>query len=174
MAHLWIREESTHWRVFPLNPAATIAVSVMPPREVEAPAEGVVLLRAGVAAPGAWVMIADRSHEIRINGLFLPTGIRRLFDRDEIRVDRMAPMFFSTEELAAITEFPGAERKIFCPRCKQEIARGDAAVKCPSVHCGVWYHQSPELSCWTYSDKCALCGQATSLEAGYAWCPGEI
>jgi hypothetical protein len=81
-------------------------------------------------------------------------------------------VFYSTERLALVEEFPGANAPAYCPRCKQAIASGHPAVKCPG--CGVYYHQSNELPCWTYTDVCALCPQSTALDAGYQWSPEAL
>lgn len=94
-----------------------------------------------------------------------------LCDRDEIRVGTGVQYFFSSEDLASIEEFPAQERTTHCGRCRQPIKAGSPAVRCPQ--CNVWYNQSAELPCWTYSDKCAYCGHPTSLEAGFSWVPEE-
>jgi len=81
-------------------------------------------------------------------------------------------MFFSTELLAGVTPYPGSERPILCARCKAEIATASPAVRCP--RCGAWHHQSDELPCWTYAERCSVCDQPTALDAGFAWTPEEL
>jgi hypothetical protein len=103
-----------------------------------------------------------------------------LSDRDELRwpVAHDAsgaaphPLFFSTERLAAVAPYPAGDRRGSCPRCKQLLTVGDAAVRCPS--CGLWHHATDELPCWTYGEHCAACQQVTSLDAGFQWTPEEL
>jgi hypothetical protein len=107
-----------------------------------------------------------------VNGLPLHHGIAVLFDRDEIRLapgGDGTPLYFSTERLAVVTQYSPAGRLGLCPRCKQAIAPGEDAVRCPG--CGVWHHSTAALPCWTYGDQCAACDHATSIEAGFRWTP---
>jgi hypothetical protein len=105
-------------------------------------------------------------------------GLCVLGDRDEIRMGGEL-RYFSTETLASVEAFPGAERAVFCGRCRQKIEAGTPAVCCPG--CGIWYHQdesanlaeSERLPCWTYSEKCAFCGHPTALDTVFAWTPEE-
>jgi Prokaryotic RING finger family 1 len=109
-----------------------------------------------------------------LNGLPLDAGIRVLADRDAIRLPGEGPRYFSTETLAKVETFP-SQAPVICARCKLPLAPGDDAVACPT--CGTWHHSPIDggESCWTYAATCAaLCGQATSLEAGYRWTPAEL
>ena len=150
-------------------------MSTTPPRTLDWESErellrGHVLLIQDRSPEGErWILMVGRDRESWLNGLSLPVGIRILADRDEIRIDGSAPMFFSTERLAQAEAFPSAEGPIYCPRCKLVLEAGSQAVRCPG--CEVWHHQSEDLGCWAYAGACALCPQPTSLEAGYAWYP---
>ena len=72
-------------------------------------------------------------------------------------------MFFSTESLASGEPFTGLDHPIFCPRCKQEIAGQNLAVRCPQ--CDAWHHQTEEFPCWTYARdaRCAIRRRASML-----------
>jgi hypothetical protein len=111
-----------------------------------------------------WVLVGAA----QVNGMPLLTGIRVLRDRDELQVGGLRA-FFSAEALAAVRPSPAQGERIFCPRCKQEIEKLSPAVRCPQ--CRVWHHQTAELPCWTYSERCASCNQPTDLNAGYRWTP---
>jgi hypothetical protein len=174
MAHLWIRDE-LGWGAQRL-PDAGFDLAATPgarsrDRGRPAPAGEVArLVRANPEGRAAWTMIASSGADVRVNSRTVPAGLRVLADRDEIRVGNDV-LYFSTERLAAIEAFPVAGRVVFCGRCRQQIDPGSPAVCCPS--CGIWYNQSPDLPCWTYSDKCTFCGHPTALDAGFAWTPEE-
>ena len=176
MAHLWVRDAEGNLGVFPLL-GVPIDLTASPPRRAVDPVseKGVsaVLAPAPAApdAPPVWVMMAQPAIDVQVNGLRLSTGLLVLADRDEIRVGGLASMFFSSETLARVEAFPGSERPVYCGRCRQEIAKGAGAVRCP--RCGIWYNQSEELPCWTYTETCAFCPQPTSLEAGFQWVPED-
>jgi LSD1 subclass zinc finger protein len=110
---------------------------------------------------------------MRVNGCEVLAGLRVLADRDEIRTDDGIQCFFSTETLAVIEAFPGADREVFCGRCRQPIKTGASAVRCPG--CQIWYHQddSESLPCWTYTDKCNFCPNPTALDSGFMWIPED-
>jgi hypothetical protein len=69
--------------------------------------------------------------------------MRALDAGDELRIGDGPSIFFSTERLACIEPFPGGDAATFCPRCKQVIESGGAAVRCPA--CGSWHRQAYEL-----------------------------
>jgi hypothetical protein len=119
-----------------------------------------------------WLVMGVTAAGVLLNGEPLRTGIRVLADRDELHVDGVGRVFFSTERLARVEPCPGAEPAVRCVRCKQIIEPGTDAVRCPQ--CGVWYHQSDDLPCWTYTPHCVLCPQPTALETGYRWTPAEV
>jgi len=157
MAHLWLPEDGdAAWTRQPLGGETALGASAG-------------LLRATAPEGHRWVLLAAPS--VRVNGSPVAAGIVALRDRDEICADGRR-VFFSTESLAEVVPYPGGERTTFCPRCRLEIAAGTLAVRCP--HCGVWHHQSAELPCWTYAERCVQCDQRTALDAGYRWTPEEL
>jgi len=177
MAHLWVNANADAWDAVPLV-GDTLELSDdlrQPPR---ASAGGV--RRAGLTLlrrrdSNDWLLLARPALSVSVNGEPVSAlGIRALADRDEIRVAGLGAIFFSIEEPARIEPFPGSERRITCPRCHQEITKGQSAVLCP--HCHVWHHQSQEdnLPCWTYAPHCTLCDQATELDGRYRWTPEAL
>jgi hypothetical protein len=84
-------------------------------------------------------------------------------------VEGAGTCFFSTESLAEIAPLANEEAPASCARCRQAIEAGSLAVSCPS--CKLHYHQSGELPCWTYAERCAQCDQPTDLECGLRWSP---
>jgi hypothetical protein len=175
MAHLWFRGDEDIWSAMPLG-AHAVDISVRPPRVL---ADGfrlgedtlAAVIRAGAGDSPVWVLLAAANGDVRINGFAPVAGLRVLQDRDEIRASESGAVFFSTETLARVEEFTATERAIFCGRCRQPIESGDLAVRCPQ--CGIWYHQSDKLPCWTYTPMCAFCPQSTALDGALAWVPEE-
>jgi len=176
MAHLWIATDR-QWAVLPLEGDA-FALTASPPQPVRRPLgenealSSLVLVPTRAAEDPTWVVIAGPASGVSINGVPLVSGIRAIVDRDEIRVGGNGNVYFSTERLARIEEFPGSAQTSYCPRCQQEISTGTTAVRCPG--CGVWHHEVEELNCWTYAEVCALCAQSTDLNAGFQWTPEEL
>ena len=176
MAHLWVTTETNEWAVLPLDDGA-FTFTATPPQPVCHPlgdgeVSSALLVRARGPDAATWVLIAGAGLGVSVNGLPLATGMRVVADRDEIRIPGVSCLYFSTESLARVEEFCGSDQTLFCPRCKQKVEKGEAAVKCPA--CGVWHHQTEELNCWTYSEVCALCAQATDLNAGFLWTPEDL
>jgi hypothetical protein len=176
LAHLWIQDETRAWGIFPLEAQLLSLPEALPAdgngRRVGLEPAEAILLWSDSGSGTRWVLMTA-SDSVRVNGLPLTTGIHVLDDRDEICLGTPQPIYFSTEVPAAVEVFPGFARPVVCPRCTLEIAPGtQAAVRCPN--CGVWHHQSEEYPCWTYSPRCALCGQATELGIGFRWSPEEL
>lgn len=174
MAHLWLKNKDDEWAVLPLEADAFVLTTnpPLPVRDARVTGESVskVVLMCDRRAPDAsWVLIAGRERDVRINGSALTLGVRVVADRDEIFVAETGTLYFSTESLARVEAFSGAEQALYCPRCKQPVEDGATAVRCPQ--CRVWYHQSEDLPCWAYAETCALCPQRTALDAGYRWTP---
>ena len=168
MSHLWVKTDSD-WSVFWLGTGRCLLTgdAPIPVEGRSATSErGITLLPVG---DSAWLLLASRQSDVRINGRALVLGLQLLTDRDEIQTFWGHQLFYSTEELAQVKAFPGAAQPAFCPRCRQEIERDSGAVRCPG--CGVWHHATASLPCWSYSETCALCSQTTALDAGFRWTP---
>ncbi|MGO8757452.1 MAG: hypothetical protein ACLQG3_04940 [Terracidiphilus sp.] len=169
MAHLWTRGTSG-WDAQMLDDvgidvaalATSSAPEVLPAKKVAR------LLRTDSGGSKLWALIASGDCDVRVNSRSVSAGLCVLSDRDEIRIGAEV-QYFSTEALAAVVAFPAFDRPVFCGRCRQQIEAGAPAVCCPG--CGIWYNQSADLPCWTYSEKCAFCGHPTALDAGFTWTP---
>jgi len=132
----------------------------------------------------SWLFLLPPDTRAYVNGQRLSLGMRVLRDLDEILLPMTSTaeaeaaepqrLFFSTERLAMVQPFPGAEKPVFCSRCKDLIQVGQLAVRCPSGRCGLWHHETAEQPCWTYAEKCSNCDQATALDAGYRWTPDQL
>jgi hypothetical protein len=175
--HLWLQDESDSWAVFPLEGDRLELASIPAPafRALGAGAAGApraTLIRVPSPQREQWVLLAPHSTGITVDGIPLAAGIRALTDRAEVRVRGAATFFFSAERLARIEPFPALERSATCPRCRQEIATGTPAVRCPG--CDLWHHASDDLPCWTYAPTCALCPQSTDPDAGFRWSPEDL
>ena len=175
MAHLWMQDKNG-WGAQKLDAALYELAAAPIPHAEEAPMstasrKAARLIRADASGLPAWALIASPDSGVRVNSRTVVAGLSVLADRDEIRTGDGVQYFFSTESLAAVVAFPGAERPVYCGRCREPIEAGAPAVCCPG--CGIWYNQSAELPCWTYSDKCAFCGHPTALDAGFSWTPED-
>ena len=177
MAHLWVKNDAGRWAVLPLEGDAFV-LSTNPPSplsEISCAREAlsrVVLLCRKRAEELTWILVSGQKSEARINGSRLTLGVQTITDRDEIRVEGIGTFYFSTESLAKIEPFPGSAESLYCPRCKQAVLSGNAAVKCPQ--CRTWYHQEDDLPCWSYAETCSLCPQVTDFNAGFRWTPEEL
>ncbi len=169
MPQLWIRE-SHEWAVLPLTTTPLTLASL--PVASEGLAPEALLVRGSGEGRADWHLVARPSSGISVNGLPLFAGVRTLLDRDEVRIPGLGVLFFSTERLAGVEPLPALGYDVSCPRCRQPIAAGAQAVRCPG--CEVWHHGSAELPCWTYAPTCALCQQPTPLDAGFKWTPEEL
>jgi hypothetical protein len=160
MAHLWHH-----------TPAGWIARLLTGERELLADVHlpPPITLRTTPAAD--WLLLAPAGVILWINARRVHPGIRRLQDRDELRLPGAAPVYFSTELRPHVAAYPGSERAAACPRCRQPLTAGAPAVRCPA--CGTWHHESPECNCWTYAAVCACCAQPTALDADYRWRPED-
>ncbi len=118
-----------------------------------------------------WSLLTGVDTRLRINGVSIALGIATLRHRDEIRLDGGAPLYFSTERLVNVEPY-GGEDAPRCPRCTLSVERGEPCVRCPA--CDVVHHQLSDRECWTYSETCALCDQASDLTAGYRWSPEDL
>jgi hypothetical protein len=174
MAHFWILNGSQEWTPQPLDGDAALIVGAALQCSHDAPAgDGAragVLLRRVNDPPNTWVLLTA-SPALRLNGVPVPLGLAVLDDRDEIRLPELTA-WFSTETQAHVEPFPESPARGFCPRCKQAIVAGSAAVRCPG--CGLWHHASDDLPCWTYAATCSACAQETALDAGFRWTPEDL
>lgn len=176
MARVWQTNDEHGWVAIEIVDAAVFAagtIAIADPCSACRPRAHIVH-----TSEGSWVLTAPPDLGVTINGRPLKNGLRVLQDRDSIRVPGSSTCFFSTERLAAVEPLPILE-EIYCPRCKLPIEQDGPAVCCPS--CGVWHHEQAapdagrELLCWTYTDTCALCDQATDLDAAqFRWTPGSL
>ena len=171
MAHLWINDGPA-WRPWQLD-SSSVELSGCGPQAAAAlrgwTSRSVVVLP---TPTDRWVLLTGGEARVRVNGLPI-AGIRILEDRDEIRVwsSGGATFFYSSERQASIEPYQGNPGAV-CPRCQQGIDVRTPGVRCP--RCAVWHHETGALACWTYDDKCAVCSDATRLNAPYKWQPEAL
>lgn len=177
MAHVWVEDtEGRDWTVWPLHDdAAGLAPSPLARwlgTEDDAELPRAQVARHGEGREEEWILLACPGIA-RVNGSPLLLGTRVLRDRDEIVLhagDRTMRCFFSTERLPRPEPFPSDRSGVRCARCKDFIAAGDPAVRCPN--CDLWHHQiEGGRKCWTYLSGCASCGHPTQLDGQYRWTP---
>ena len=170
MAHLWIRRREA-WEVLPLErdrvTLAELCRAAGQDQAVGSPPRGALCRTRRDREE--WHLVAEPGPGLAVNGVPLGTGLRTLADRDEIHLTGLPACFFSTERLATVEPLPGLGREVSCPRCRQRIAIGTPAVRCPG--CELWHHQSQDLPCWAYAASCAVCPQLTDEDAGFRWTP---
>jgi hypothetical protein len=176
MAHLWYENEAGHWTLAFLREAAVAlgsASGVLLDSE-HAGGASALLLRSRIATTEQWLLMNVSLQPLSVNGEVLRTGIRALNNRDEICGKGIGRIFFATERLAAIEAFPGSEREHLCPRCRLGIVAGTPTIRC--VSCGTAFHQdvAQDLCCFTYGEKCPLCGNPTVLSETYRFQPDEL
>ena len=160
MAHLWMQDDERQWGIMPLE------------QENYRLTAGAVRGRHPHGARGeTWLIESGCGREVSVNGRPLWLGLRVLRDKDQICVPAVGRFYFATERLAKVEPFPGATQPVYCARCKELVEPGALSVQCPQ--CGTWHHQSDDLPCWTYAERCALCDQPTALDGRYRWTPEE-
>ncbi|MGB9620632.1 MAG: hypothetical protein ACPL7K_09490, partial [Armatimonadota bacterium] len=119
------------------------------------------------------VLLSGPEAGVQVNGKPDRLGICVLQDRDELFfTDSRTRIYYTRETPASVTSFPGSDREIRCARCTAPLEPGNPSVRCPG--CGLWYHESEELPCWTYAQTCAECGALTSLDGSYTWTPEDL
>ncbi len=176
MAHLWtLTKDGWQARTLVardagLSPDAHGLLEVVTPSDA-ANRPG-VLLRAPADPARPWLLLAAPDVPVRVNAVEVPAGLRVLAHRDALQINGCPPAFLSTEDPPAIATMPDAGREVYCPRCKQALAVGAAAVCCPACH--TWHHQDERLGCWTYTPTCALCEQRSALDDTPAWSPADL
>jgi hypothetical protein len=171
MPLLWAFDESG-LSVIPIEYEALALEGPVAQRLPTTPGHPTLILQRVATAPQTWVLISDGRRDVRLNGAPVSLGLAVLSDRDEIRVPGQLHLFFSTEQPARVEPCAATHASGLCPRCKQSIAEGSPAVRCPG--CGLWHHASDDLPCWTYAPTCAACAQLTKLDAGYRWTPEDL
>ena len=180
MLQFWVQAPRVGWAVTPLEgPALALAPTLAPvePRPDSAAlrdAPAVLVRFERSEAESGCALLVRPTVQVRVNGTLVRSGLRILRDGDSIRADGLGVVYFSTECLARVEPFPGADEPVCCPRCLREIEPPQAAVRCPQ--CQVWHHQDEAAKriCWTYAERCSLCDQLTDLNAGYRWTPGAL
>ena len=180
MAQLFFRcEEAGGWGVIRAG-ASPLVLSTANGRAIAMGGQdGAQLSRtmAGQEAAEQWVLTGGGQKPVYVNGERVVTGVCVLRDRDEILYG-VSRVFFSTERLPQVQPFPGAEQPIACARCRQVVVAGSLTVQCAGANCGLWFHQTEELPCWTgYSSQrfktCAMCDCPAVLypDADFRWTP---
>jgi hypothetical protein len=130
------------------------------------------LLRADAGSPDAtWLLLTPPTAPVAVNGHPSHAGLVALRDRDEIRLADGTRLFFSTQEIATVEPFTATSTNLRCPRCRRPFVATDLIVRCPGPGCGVIHHQTDDLPCWTYTDRCAVCPRSTALDAEQRWTP---
>lgn len=166
------------WCLAPVDASPSLLrldpVSVTPSAatDLNSAADACLLVR--VDGHNRWAALVAGDVALRHNGVPVAARLRVLEHRDALALDGLegdGALFFTTEELAHVEPFAGAE-PVSCPRCHRHVHPGHAAVRCPS--CGVVHHESADRNCWTYAEVCALCSQPTALDAGLRWTPEEL
>jgi hypothetical protein len=177
MSLLWVMD-SNGWSARMLDAAQYVLAASLIPLAAEATlnsacGKSAQLIRTDKGGMPVWALIASRNSGVRVNSRGVTAGLCVLSDRDEIRTGDGSRFFFSSETLATVVPFPGAERPAYCGRCRVPIEAGAPAVRCPGPGCGIWFNESAELPCWTYTGKCPFCGFPTPLDAGFSWTPED-
>jgi hypothetical protein len=177
MAHLWVRDGTKRLLEVALEDEGGTFAAAPPfvrsgrldPGDASHPFAW--LVPALVGHTPAWVLVSSPAGRVLVNGMSVPTGIRVLGNRDEIRCPDGHLVVFSDERAARIEPLPAGDRPMRCGRCTCEIDPASPAVRCPS--CGSWYHEHGDFPCWTSVPFCQACGQATGLESDARWTPEE-
>lgn len=122
MAYMWISDANQKWEAVALSEEAYDLRNF--PSLPRTFAQAAVVMKIADGAPGTWAVMAGGKGEVYLNGHPIIAGLAILADRDEIRINGSSPLFFSTETLASVQALPGADRPIFCGRCRQQMKPG--------------------------------------------------
>jgi hypothetical protein len=177
MPHLFVRKPNDNeWLVLLLT-EPTLRLVPSPERwlagDGDASAERTgVLLFSRDPQHRSWVLAANGQSAVSVNGLPVHGGIRRLEDRDEIRVEGVGTYFFSAEERPRVEPYSAGTGA--CMRCKLPLPPGGPAVRCPV--CGIWHHENADEGrrCWSEFDTCGSCCGTTAMSGGFRWSPEEL
>lgn len=191
MAHLWMKDDSRKWAVLDLQVAAielqgaALDIGRFPPTGIEQPSAGtgagatgkaqllLVPFSEGKKSP-SWALLWNHHTRVYVDSVLLTSGLRILFDREEIRLAANDPIYFAAVSPPRITTYTATEREIECMRCQSPLRQGDPVVVCPQ--CGITFHQNPDdprRQCWIYSEKCN-CSMQTDLDADFLWYPEHL
>ncbi len=112
----------------------------------------------------AHVLIVRPYLRLRVNGLPLCAGIRRLRHMDEICADNGEVIgYFLAYSPPRVVEFNEAQHgHLSCPICTRPLS--GPCVECP--RCSVWFHETEAYPCWSGGETCptAGCPQKTRLD----------
>lgn len=189
MAHLWIRWQQNHgnheepghsaWAIANLPDDAGVIVLTDNPRQPvrlggKGRKDSVVaqIVCIGDGQKETWVLQSGEREKIRVNGLPLVADIQVLENLDELRTKGTGRFYFSTERTPRVEAFQGRAAATPCARCRSTISQGEPTVQCPK--CKTWHHESTDMPCWSYSEKCSLCDEETSLDKGLRWTPENL
>lgn len=179
MSHLWIKNTDAAWQDHLLE-ADLLALAPEGPKplvvheQLRSLSESVLVKIQGARGLEGWMLLCPPSSRVLVNGLPVTIGVRLLSHRDAVTLGTGHRLFFSSEQVAQIVPFTGSQERTCCVRCKLPIVQGTPAVRCPAPDCGLWYHQTSDQPCWTYTEHCAACGHPTDLNAGLQWTPEEL
>ena len=182
MALVWQPGQDGHWDPLWLRSRVCYCVAgTLTPSDVvdaETAASGLAtLVRTETVAGEQWVLLRSLGSQVHRNGSPLLLDMAVLRHRDHVLLFDAATgerhrFFFSAEQPAVVEPLP-AELSPVCPRCKERIEPGSAAVRCPE--CGVFHHQRVDRSCWSYGNVCGACRlQPTALDGSLRWSPEGI
>lgn len=178
MNHLWLKSTDGTYEPIPLDGAA-VSLSGDGPRALPAPAAldmaaPILVRHHGANGEERWTLLCAASGRVRVNGRQVRAGVRVLADRDAISLAPGQTLWFSSEDLARVAQFPATDSETCCIRCKLPLETDTPAVRCPAPGCGFWHHQSEDLPCWTAAPGCAACGHPTDFDAGFQWSPAGL
>jgi hypothetical protein len=176
MPHVWVKSAPSACRIIALEKQEIPLDELRERLNPDLPLDGIrpirgVLLR-GSTRDEPWMLLASPWSGVRVNGLRLVTGLRRLRDRDHIRLPGTDPLFFSTAVIAAVEPAPDLGRELPCARCRAPIEPATPALRCPA--CAIWHHQTHDRQCWTYAPRCASCPHPTHADGEFHWTPEDL
>ncbi len=167
MAYLWVEKpRRARWLTVQLTGDTWVLSTAEPKAFHELSCGGFILrptllIRRGRVKDAQWVLLAGEEANVRVNGSPLASAVHVLQDRDEIRLGDAETgswqrCFFSTAGAVRVEPFPAGGDPPCCPSCRQPIAGGQPAVRCPA--CGLWHHEMGNgQRCWTVTGCCARC-----------------
>jgi hypothetical protein len=124
------------------------------------------LERVSTEGAARYALIVHPDTTALVNGYLIPS-IKVLCHRDEVEVEGFR--FYFTAESPACVYSWDAGKPGTCGRC-HALLHGDVA----GCACGLTFHQTAELDCFTYAAYCPRCGMPTTLTADFSWLPEEV